>query len=102
MPYAKNDSGRCAVIFESSWRRLPAAALRGLANSRCSASRWRWFRRAKSRLNISTSPRTSSTAGTFLPFSFSGIERMVRTFSVTSSPVVPSPRVAACTKRPCS
>jgi hypothetical protein len=28
----------------SSWRRLPAAALRGLANSFWPASRWRWFR----------------------------------------------------------
>lgn len=102
IPYAKNDSGRCAVIFGSSWRRLPAAALRGFANSRCSAARWRSFRRAKSRLNISTSPRTSSRAGTCAPFSFSGIERIVRTFSVTSSPVVPSPRVDACTNTPCS
>lgn len=102
IPYAKNDNGRCAVIFGSSWRRLPAAALRGFANSRCSAARCRSFRRAKSRLNISTSPRTSSTAGTFAPFSFSGIERIVRTFSVTSSPVAPSPRVDARTNRPFS
>ena len=34
MPYAKNDNGRCAVIFGSSCRKLPAAALRGFANSR--------------------------------------------------------------------
>jgi nickel-dependent lactate racemase len=31
-----------------------------------------------------------------------GIARTVRTFCVTSSPVSPSPRVAACTSTPCS
>ena len=32
MPYAKNCSGRCAVIAGSSWRTAPAAVLRGLMN----------------------------------------------------------------------
>ncbi len=29
MPYAHNDSGRCAVMPESFWRSEPADALRG-------------------------------------------------------------------------
>jgi hypothetical protein len=37
-----------------------------------------------------------------LAASRSGIWPMVRTFCVTSSPVSPSPRVAACTSTPCS
>ena len=45
--------------------------------------------------------RTSSTAGAS-PLSLSGIWPMVRTFCVTSSPVSPSPRVAACTSTPSS
>ena len=49
-----------------------------------------------------TSPRTSRRAGIFSPCSFSGIARIVRTLDVISSPVVPSPRVAALTKTPFS
>ncbi len=49
---------------------------------------------------MNTSPRTSSNAGMSLPFSFFGIAPIVRRFSVTSSPVTPSPRVAPTVKRP--
>jgi hypothetical protein len=40
--------------------------------------------------------------GGAVPRSFSGIALIVRTFAVTSSPVSPSPRVAACTSVPFS
>ncbi len=45
---------------------------------------------------MNTSPRTSSNAGMSLalPSSFFGTAPIVRRFSVTSSPVMPSPRVA--------
>src|ERR1019366_70980 len=46
---------------ESSWRNDPAAALRGLANSFSPLARCASFNLAKSRLNISTSPRTSTS-----------------------------------------
>ena len=47
-----------------------------------------------------TSPRTMRRSGAFL--STSGRLRTVRRFSVTSSPVTPSPRVAPRTKTPFS
>ena len=47
-----------------------------------------------------TSPRTSMTSGTSAPASRSGTAAIVRTLPVTSSPVRPSPRVAARTSRP--
>jgi hypothetical protein len=47
----------------SSWRRLPAAALRGLTKVFSPLSRAISFSRSKSRRNISTSPRTSSHLG---------------------------------------
>jgi hypothetical protein len=51
---------------------------------------------------MTTSPRTSTTAGHPSPCSRSGTVRMVRTFSVIASPVVPSPRVPALTSMPSS
>ena len=56
-------------------------------------------------MGIYTSPRTSSTCGIDVPFgatSCFGITEMVLMFSVTSSPTLPSPRVAACTSIPFS
>ena len=82
----------------SSWRRLPAAALRGFTNSFSPRSRWRAFMRSKSARSMSTSPRTSRRAGALRRAACSGSVRTVRRFAVTSSPVVPSPRVAPCTK----
>lgn len=51
---------------------------------------------------IKTSPRISIRAGILSPYKRKGMALMVLTFSVIFSPVVPSPRVAACTKRPFS
>ena len=89
-------AGDCAVTDGSFWRRLPAAALRGLANSFSSGSRWRRFISAKSALGEEDlaahldAPAGAARAGVW------GTLAIVRTFSVTSSPTRPSPRVAAC------
>ena len=88
---AAEFQGRLAVILESSWRKLPAAALRGLAKVLPPLSAWAAFRRSKPALLMYTSPRTSSTAGQPSPCSLSGMLRTVRTLALMSSPVVPSP-----------
>src|SRR6267154_24358 len=81
-------------------RNAAAGALRGLTYSFSPTSRWRWFSASKSRRNISTSPRTSSSRVSEAGGSRRGIVRTVRRLGVTSSPVVPSPRVAPCTSSP--
>ncbi len=79
----------------SSWRMLPAAALRGLAKGRRPAFSCDSLRAMKSLLRMTTSPRTSMSRGATpevlsrLP----GTLRTMRMLAVTSSPVSPSPRV---------
>ena len=86
----------------------PAAALRGLTKvfsffaPPSISLRCRSLSASKSSRRMKTSPRTSSTGGASRPCSRFGIGAIVRTFCVTSSPVSPSPRVAACTSTPCS
>ena len=92
--------GRSAVTAESFWRRDPAAAFRGLANGFFPSDTIFSLSFLKSADEMKTSPRTSSSAGWFSPANFCGIEAIVRTLWVTSSPVVPSPRVAARTNTP--
>ena len=71
----------------------PAAALRGLAKREsCCCSRSA-FSLSKDFRGMITSPRTSNASS--LDLTRSGRERMVRAFSVTSSPTTPSPRVMA-------
>ena len=79
----------------SSWRSEPAAALRGLAKILPPVRRASSLIFSKPACGRNTSPRTSRRAGMLSPCSFSGMARMVRTLVVMSSPVVPSPRVAA-------
>ncbi len=85
----------------SSVRIVPAATLRGLANTGSPASSRSRLMRSKARRGRYTSPRTST-----LPrgpsFSECGIDLMVRTLVVTSSPRVPSPRVTPRSSRPFS
>src|SRR3989344_7204540 len=77
----------------------PAATLRGFANgsspfssrSRLSSRRRDFF--------IHTSPSTITETGCL---SWSGTDSIVRTLCVTSSPITPSPRVAAVLRRPFS
>ena len=86
----------------SFWRTEPAAELRGLAKRRSPASAWRLLSASNAAIGMYTSPRTSRSDGTFLPFSCLGTAAIVATLAVMSSPVRPSPRVAARTYRPFS
>ena len=95
---------RCAVIEGSSCRTVPAVKLRGFAKVASPCFSRSSFSLRKPRCGISISPRTSKSAGmpAFFNLSFeiaSGIERTVRTFSVTSSPTLPSPRVMPRSRR---
>ena len=95
-------SGRFAVTFGSFWRSDPAAALRGFENGRCSASSIIRFSSSKALTGRYISPRTSMTAGGASIRSVRGTCSTVRTFAVMSSPIRPSPRVAALTSTPFS
>ena len=88
-------SGREAVTLGSFCRREPAAELRGLANAALPASSSASLSFSNALTGRNTSPRTSSTAGYPVPDSRCGIESIVLMLAVTSSPVRPSPRVAA-------
>jgi hypothetical protein len=105
MPWQTIPSAREAVTRGSFWRSEPAAALRGLANTGLPASVIDSLSRSKASLGRNTSPRTSSRSGTensSVARSRLGTASMVRTLGVTSSPVVPSPRVRARTSSPSS
>ncbi len=94
------SSAREAVILGSFWRSDPAAELRGLANAGLPASSSDSFSFSNAATGRNTSPLTSSTAGYPGPDSRAGMEEIVRMFGVTSSPVRPSPLVAALTSAP--
>ena len=105
MPWQTMPSARVAVTRGSFWRSDPAAALRGLANIGLPASVIASLSRVKASTGRNTSPRTSTRSGTGKPSAAAsrcGTESMVLTLGVTSSPVVPSPRVSARTSRPFS
>ena len=59
----KRSSGRAAVILGSSWRKLPAAALRGLMKLFSPRAVASLLKRSKPANGMNTSPRTSSTRG---------------------------------------
>ena len=100
MPCTMASSARDAVIRGSFCRSDPAAELRGLANAALPASSSDSFSLPNASTGMNTSPLTSRIAGCPEPFSRAGMEEMVRMFGVTSSPVRPSPRVAALTSAP--
>ncbi len=91
-----------AFLFSRFWRSEPDAALRGFANSRSPASACTALRRSNASSLKNTSPRTSTIGGGFSVSSFFGMPAIRFTFSVTSSPTTPSPRVAALTSVPFS
>ncbi len=95
--YSQVVSWRPAVTAGSFWRSDPAPLLRGFAYSGRPSSSRSALIRANSALGMNTSPRASSVAGSGRR---SGIAVIVRRFGVTSSPVVPSPRVAPIANRP--
>ncbi len=86
---------------ESSCFSEPAAQLRGFAKAGSPSSSRSSLMRANSFFGRYTSPRISIRAGASSP-SVIRIERIVRIFSVRSSPVVPSPRVIGTGERPFS
>ena len=100
MPWTIASSAREAVTRGSFCRSDPAAALRGLAKAGLPASCSDSLSRSKAAAGRNTSPRTSSSSGTSSPVSRAGTDLIVFTLGVTSSPVRPSPRVAALTRRP--
>ena len=82
---------------------MPAVELRAFMNSGSPARRRSSFTRSKLAFGMKISPRTSRTAGTGVPAGgarTSGTASIARTLRVTSSPVAPSPRVAARTRPP--
>jgi len=94
---------RASALLPSSFCRSdPEAALRGFANTRSPASTWAALSFSNASVVKNTSPRTSTSGGGESVSSFRGIDEMRRTFSVTSSPTTPSPRVAADTSTPFS
>ncbi len=95
--YSQADRRRLAVTAGSCWRRDPAPLLRGLAYRARPASSRSALIRANSALGMNTSPRASRVAGSGSRF---GITSIVRRLALTSSPVVPSPRVAPWANRP--
>ena len=101
MPCTMASSARDAVTRGSFCRSEPAAELRGLANAALPASSSDSFSLSNASTGMNTSPRTSSMAGYAGARSAApGPTEIVRMFGVTSSPVRPSPRVAALTSAP--
>ena len=106
MPCAKPNecthrrSGRDAVTFGSFCRSDPAAAFRGFENALPPASNSWSFSSSNAVTGKYISPRISTTAGGSSTVSVRGMPFTVRTFAVMSSPMRPSPRVAAFTRRP--
>ena len=100
MPWMIASRAREAVTRGSFCRSDPAAEFRGLANAGLPASSSDSFSFPNASTGMNTSPLTSSTAGWPEPVSRVGMEEMVRMFGVTSSPVRPSPLVAALTSAP--
>ena len=90
------------MIFGSFCRSDPAAAFLGLANLGLPASSNESFNSSNDCSGKNTSPRTSSVAGKSFPDNSVGTDLIVLIFKVTSSPVVPLPRVRALVKRPSS
>ena len=103
MPWQSMRSFRRRTASTSFWRSEPAAALRGLAKG-LPPSFWRCsLTSAKSSTAINTSPRTSNRSGmgnSSVAVSVCGTSWMTLAFSVTSSPMRPSPRVAARSNTP--
>ena len=94
------SSARLAVIRGSFCRSDPAAEFRGLTKAGLPAANRDSFSLSNASTGRKTSPLTSSVAGYPDPVSRAGMEAIVRMFGVTSSPVRPSPRVAALTSAP--
>ena len=93
--YAHISRGRLAVIFGSNWRKLPAAALRGLTNVFSPFTNAFLLKISNPDRGMKISPLTSRMSGMLVPRNLKGTLLMVRTLAVMSSPIDPSPLVAA-------
>ena len=95
-------SSPAAFLPSDFWRSDPDAAFRGFANTRSPASACSAFNSRNAATGKKISPRTSTIGGWPVPVeaSFCGMPEICRTFSVTSSPTTPSPRVAALVSTP--
>ena len=91
-----SSKARVPVVLRASQR------ARDSATARSRSSTCRSFSAAKALVGMNTSPRTSTSGGCPSPSSFCGIPSMRSALAVTSSPVRPSPRVAAVTSSPSS
>ena len=81
----------------SSWRSEPAAALRGLAKTLPPAASCSRVERGEVVVrHVDLAAHVDRPPARCGPCSWCGISAMVMTFSVTFSPSLPSPRVAAC------
>ena len=89
------SASRSGFLPSSFCRSDPLAALRGLANTRSPLAACAAFSSSNDATGKKISPRTSTVSGCGPPASRSGTEPIARTLTVTSSPVMPSPRVAA-------
>ena len=83
-------------------RNEPAAPFRGLANNCLPDSSRESLSSLKAAIGKKTSPRTSISEGTFLPIKVCDKFLIVLTLRVTSSPVMPLPRVKPRTNWPSS
>ena len=92
----RKDKRRASTSRLSSSFMVPLAALRGLAKRASPRASRRQFNSSQRLRERNTSPRTVRAGGASAG-SRSGMSAMVRAFSVTSSPVSPSPRVSAST-----
>ena len=93
---------RRATSAESCILKVPEAAFLGLAKGASPFATFSSLIFSKELIGINPSPRTSKVVGNLSELTVSGIRRIVLTFSVISSPLVPSPRVTPLIKRPFS
>lgn len=95
--YTSTLNGRLAVTAGSSWRRAPAAAFRGFKYILSPLARSRLFRLRNFCWNAFHPDHEGFSGITILSEGTTGTMRgisfIVRTFTVTSSPSMPSPRV---------
>ena len=102
-PWAKKRSGRAAVIAGSFWRSDPAAALRGLAKILPPRLRLPLVERGEVGLrHVDLAADLEHVRARRRRSALRNVGDRARRSAVTSSPTVPSPRVAASTSSPFS
>ena len=103
MPWQTMPRARVAVTLGSFWRSDPAAELRGLANMLLAGLEQRLVETLEGldrQEHLAAHLDQLGAGNSLLVLSRCGTESIVLTLGVTSSPVRPSPRVSARTRRP--